>query len=164
MHQLVILFHAAQQCHNSCVCINANYTYSEQLPIAQQRQIFATHFSLNHLERNCPKQIAPKSSSEPDAVWGFTIRRWSRQSSCGGSHHTISRPNISNCNLNQLLMPHQMVLCSTDPHSGCSPFTSKGKITFFVIFSPPYSNKINPFVWSRFWFEEAEMGNQNAFL
>ena len=51
MHQLVILFHAAQQCHNSCVCINANYTYSEQLPIAQQRQIFATHFSLNHLGR-----------------------------------------------------------------------------------------------------------------
>ena len=51
MDQLVTLFHAAQQCHNSCVCINANYTYSEQLPIAQQRQIFATHFSLNHLER-----------------------------------------------------------------------------------------------------------------
>ena len=49
MHQLVTLFHTAQQCHNSCVCINANY--SEQLPIAQQRQIFATHFSLNHLER-----------------------------------------------------------------------------------------------------------------
>ena len=50
MHQLVTLFHAALQCQNSCVCINANYTYSEQLPIAQQRQIFATHFSLNHLE------------------------------------------------------------------------------------------------------------------
>ena len=125
-----------------------------------------TFFIKSFGERNCPKQIAPKSSSEPDAVWRFTIRRrWSRQSSCGGSHHTISRPNISNCNLNQLLMPHQMVLCSTDPHSGCSPFTSKGKITFFlVIFSPPYSNKINPFVWSRFWFEKAEMGNQNAFL